>query len=75
MSSGYCAIPFFETQVGDQVLLTLIGSKFKAFPILCYHCSQFVFENVGNRTKPNIVTPILLNARDLSTNIMFYFMS
>ena len=35
-------------------------SKCKAFS------GQRAFENVGNRTKTDLVRPILLNARDLS---------
>ena len=35
-------------------------SKFQAFP------SQFVSENVGNRTKTDLVTLIALNTRNLS---------
>ena len=44
-------------------------SKFKAFP------SQFAFENVVNRTKTDLVTLTLLNARDLSKIVMLEFMS
>ena len=35
-------------------------SKFKAFS------GRFAFENIGNRTKTDLVSLILLNARDLS---------
>ena len=48
----------FEIQDGGQVLCTM--SKFKAFS------SRIAFENVGNRAKTDLVTLILLNARDLS---------
>ena len=48
----------FEIQDGGQVLCTM--SKLKAFS------SQRAFYNVGNRTYTNVVTLILLNARDLS---------
>ena len=56
---------FFEVQDGGQVLCTL--SKFKSF------FSQFEFDNVKN-TKTDLVTLILLNAKDLR-KIMLYFMS
>ena len=52
----------FEIQDGGQVLCTV--SKFKAFS------GRFAFENVGNGTKTDLVTLILLNARDLSKIIM-----
>ena len=39
----------------------------KAFP------SQFAFENIGNRTKTDLVTLILLNAKDLSKIIMLIY--
>ena len=45
-------------QDGGQVIYTV--SKFEAF------FSRFAFENVGTRTKTDLVTLILLNARDLS---------
>ena len=48
----------FYSQDGDQVLCTV--SKFKAFS-----CRR-AFENVGNRTKTDLVTLIQVNARDLS---------
>ena len=47
----------FEIQDNGQVFCTV--SKFKAFT------SRFAFENVGNRTKADLVALILLNARDL----------
>ena len=58
-------MPFFEIQDGCQVLCTV--SKFKAFP------SQFAFENIGNRTKTDLVTLILLNAKDLRKIIMLIY--
>ena len=41
----------------------------KTFP------GRFAFDNVGNRTKTDLVTLIFLNARDLSKIIMLEFMS
>ena len=48
----------YEIQNGGQVLCTV--SKFKSF------YSGLAFENVGNRIRTDLVTLILLNARDLS---------
>ena len=55
-------IPFFEIQDGSHVFCTL--SKFKAF------FSQFVLENVRNRTKTVLVTLIALNTGNLSKIVM-----
>ena len=49
---------FFEIQDGGQTLCTV--SKLKAFSSRC------AFENVGNRTKTDLITLTFLNARDLS---------
>ena len=46
-----CAMPFFEIQDGRHAFCTL---------------SKFVLENVRNRTKTVLVTPIALNTRNLS---------
>ena len=53
---------FLEIQDGSHVFSTL--SKFQAF------FSQFVLENVRNRTKMVLVTLIALNTRNLSKIVM-----
>ena len=64
---GIAQYLFFEIQDGGHVFCT--WSKFTAF------LSQFTFENVKNRTKTVLVTPIALNTRNLSKMLMFCFMS
>ena len=63
MTSKVLCNTFFEIQDGGQVLCTV--SKLKAFSSGC------AFQNVGNRTKTDLVTLILLNGRDLSKIITF----
>ena len=58
------AIPFFEIQDGAHAFCTL--SKFKAF------LSQFVLENIRNRTKTVSVTLIALNTSNLSKILMWF---
>ena len=56
--SGIAQYHFFEIQDGGHVFCTL--SKF----------SQFVLENVTNKTKTVLVTLIALNTRNLSKIVM-----
>ena len=60
MTSQILRNTFFEIQDGGKVLCTV--SKFRAFP------SRLAFQNIGNRTKTDLVTLILFNARDFSKN-------
>ena len=59
---GIAQYHFFEIQDGGHVFCTL--SKFEAF------FSQFVLENVRNRTKTVLVTLIASNTRNLSKVVM-----
>ena len=64
MTSWVLRNTFFENQNDGQVLCTV--SKFKA---------SCAFENVGNRTKMDLVTLILMNAGDSSKIILLEFKS